>query len=427
MLPKLSDHALRILNIALRFATLVTKLGLTLYMGRYLTLADMGIFGLVSGAVVTLTTVLGMRHDFVVSRELVGATPTVVLRKMRDQAVFYGFNYLALAIVMGVLVAMDASGVTPKVMLAIFVLSVVESCAGMTFLNLTSLGQPLTANTMFFIRAGAWVFPAVALGVLLPAWRTADALFLCWAVGVIVSLIATVWAWRKLPWGEVSRLAVNWAWVREGVKRCAFIWLGSLGTTIGFYIDRFIVAHNLGLDLAGVATFYSSFTTALFALVQSGVLAFTYPKLILLHQEKDEAGFKALAWKLGWQVAVFAGVVAIAIGTAVPLFGNYFGHAILVQEAPTLWLMLFGMWLRANATTLYYVLFARHQDRAIWLGDLLFLVPAFGCNALLVPMIGISGIGWGAIVASLFLLVWRGSYVMNGKGVKSGDALSPTP
>ena len=53
--------------------------------------------------------------------------------------------------------------------------------------------------------------------------------------------------------------------------------------------------------------------------------------------------------------------------------------------------MLFGTWIRANAETLNYILYARHQDRAIWFGNLLFLIPAIGGNALLVPWIGFAG------------------------------------
>jgi hypothetical protein len=56
---------------------------------------------------------------------------------------------------------------------------------------------------------------------------------------------------------------------------------------------------------------------------------------------------------------------------------------------------------------LYLVLFARNQDRAIWLGNLLFLVPAFGCNALFVPFFGLAGIGYGSIAAAAFLMIWR--------------------
>jgi len=82
-----------------------------------------------------------------------------------------------------------------------------------------------------------------------------------------------------------------------------------------------------------------------------------------------------------------------------------------VEYAYVFWLMLAGTWLRSNADMLYLVLFARHQDRAIWLGNLLFLIPSFSCNALFVPFIGLAGIGYGTIASAAFLFLWRAWYV----------------
>jgi O-antigen/teichoic acid export membrane protein len=409
-----SRHLARVANATLRMTSLVAKLCLTLYMGRYLSLADMGVYGLVSGTVIILMEVLGVRLDYVVSREVVGADSSTALIKMRDQALFYGLNYMALAAIMIVLAALDVTGVSGKIMFVIFVLSVVESCANMTYLNIISMGKPLVANMLFFVRSGLWVLPVIGLGLLVPSFRESGAIFIFWALGVIASLVLTLWVWRSMPWHDAVRLPVNWTWIKKGVTRCFFIWVGSVGSTMGFYVARFIVAHNLGLDLAGVATFYSSFTAALFALVQSSVLAFAYPRLIMLHQKHDEDGFRREARNLAWHIALVAGGVAIIMGIVVPLLGRFFHRQILTDEAPTLWLMLFGMWIMCNAATFYYILFARHQDRPIWLGDLLYLIIAFGCNAVLVPLIGFEGIGYSAIIYSLSMWLWRGWHVRYG-------------
>ena len=207
---------------------------------------------------------------------------------------------------------------------------------------------------------------------------------------------------------------IDWHWVKKGVAGCFFIWLGALGSTAGFYVDRFVVAQTLNLDMAGVVTFYSSFNVALITLVQSGVLAFAYPRLIMFHRENDQDGFWHEVRKSAWHVALFAGIVAIAVGICVPLLGRFFHRPILADEAPTLWLMLLGTWMKSNAFTLYYILFARHQDRAIWLGDLLYLIPSFCLNIMLVPIVGFIGIGYSAVITNLFLLVWRMWYVKIG-------------
>lgn len=414
MIKLKSTHISQIANTLLRLATLGAKLGFTLYMGRFLSFADMGTYGLAFGTVMITTMLLGGSLDYVVSREIVDVTPPVALARMRDQAAFYSLNYLALGLVMGALAVSGVTGISGGVMTMIFVLAVIESVANMTYWNMTSLGHPLLANLLLFIRSGAWALVIAFMGILIPSLRNAEIILLSWIVGTSTSLVVTLWAWRHLPWRSLRTIPVDWPWIRKSVKKCFFIWIGMVGLTAGSYVDRFVVAANLNLDLAGVVTFYSSFTVALLTLVQSGILSFTYPRLILSYRRKDSAAFWHEVWKSAWHVAVFAGIIGVIIGVCVPLIGRFFHRQLLVDETTTLWLMLFGMWMQSNAMTLYYILFARHQDRAIWLGNLLYLIPAFGGNAILVPIFGFIGIGYGSVIANAFLLLWRLWYVRIG-------------
>jgi O-antigen/teichoic acid export membrane protein len=141
-------------------------------------------------------------------------------------------------------------------------------------------------------------------------------------------------------------------------------------------------------------------------------LTIAYPKLIRFNSEGNSTAFWQESREVGISVAAFSAVISIGIGTAVPLLGHFIGRQELVSQAPTLWLMLLGIFIRSVAETLYYILFARHQDRPIWLGNLLFLIPAFGFNLLLVPWLGIIGIGFGGILAAVMLLLWRAWFVM---------------
>lgn len=398
---------LQLINIFLRMLPLVAKLALTLYMGRYFTLSEMGIYGLVFGAVVMLCTLLGQSFSFVVARDVVHVTPVVAVHKMRDQALLYTLNYVALALVAFALIITGFGGFAPKVILYVLALAVIEGYSGMMQTNMNSLNQQLMANAMFFVRSGLWVLPAVALGVLLPAYRTVDVVLIAWMMGSGCSIIWTLLYWSKMPWREALRMPVDWHWLKKGLKKSSLIWLGAIGLNVGTYVDRFVVEHYLTLDDVGVVTFYFSFANALLTLMLSGVLAFAYPKLIAMHRDGHTEKFMHETRQAFWQVALGAGVMGILLAVIVPVLGLYTGREALVNSSFTLWLMLFGVWIRSSAETFNYVLYARHQDRAIWLGNLLFLIPAIGGNALLVPILGLPGIGWATVAAASFLLLWR--------------------
>jgi O-antigen/teichoic acid export membrane protein len=398
---------LRLINIGLRLATLVTKFGLTFYLARYLNLADMGTYGLIVGAVMVMNVALGIRLDYSVARDIVGVSQLRALCMMRDQAVFYTLNYLVLALVIILLLLCSAVGDSPKILLYLLILAIIDGFATISYSNLVSLERPLLANVMLFIRAGIWVIPVILLGIAMPAWRTLDHIMVAWVGGTLLSLMVTLWFWRTLPWRSALHTPIDWLWIKGGVKKCVPIWLGSIGLFGGFYIDRFIVGHYLGLDYAGVATFYLSFATSLITLIQSGVLSFAYPRLIRQFRDQDFTAFRRDMSTTYRHVALFAGAMVMILSIGVPWLAQFFAQPKLLQELPTFWLIMAGIWIRANAETLNYILYARHQDRAIWIGNLLFLLPGLLGNLILIPFIGFLGVGISMVLASLSLFAWR--------------------
>src|SRR5690349_2087290 len=158
------EHTAGALSGLLRLASLAAKLGLTLYMGRYLSLTDMGLYGLVFSSVMIATTVLGLRFDYVVSRDLVRTTPEVALAKMRDQTIFYLVNYAAAVAILVPLVAAHLTSLPPRILVYICVLTVTDNYTNLTYVNMNSLEKPLRANALYFIASGLWCFPAIGLG-----------------------------------------------------------------------------------------------------------------------------------------------------------------------------------------------------------------------------------------------------------------------
>ncbi len=397
------------LNIGLRVLSLAAKLLLTLYMGRYLGLADMGVYGLAFSAIMIATVVLGLRIDFVVARDLVGASPFEALRKIRDEMVFFGANYLVFAVFM---LALGLLKVAPPFLLAaVFLISILENISAALYTNLISMGRPVLSTFLFFIRAGLWCFAVVAAGLLWPETRNVESIFIAWAIGEAVSIGLTFWVWRHLPWDKVIRTPIAWDWIKAGVIQCFPVWLGTIGAAMAFSVDRFVVSHFIGLKEVGIITFYSSFATALLSLAQSGIFSFAYPKMIKYHKQGDTEAFWREAWSAGWQVSLFVLVSAGIVGALIPFSAPFFGKPELANEAWALWLILAAIWVRANADTFYYILYARHQDKPLWLGALLFLIPALFGNLLFVPLMGLKGVGVSSILACLTLFFWRLYYV----------------
>lgn len=395
----------KLLNAGIRGLSLTSKLILTLYMGRYLGLADLGIYGLVFAAVTISTAILGVRLDYVVARELVGASRLETTRKIRDQIAFYGINYSLYALV--ALCAYFAKAASAEILSAIFIISIFGNFSGAMATNLVALGSPLFSNFLFFVRSGLWSLIIVGLGLFLPSYRNVETILLFWAMGEVLSVIVNAWAWRRLPWGEASLVPIDWAKIFSAMRTCLPTWLGTIGAIFALSVDRFVVSHFLDIEKVGIITFYGSFSTALLSLVQSGFFAFSYPRMISHFRERNYFSFVAEIKKTGKEAALFVVLAGIGLGFIIPWMGPLLNKPELMEESATLWLMIFAIWLRTNADTFYYALYAMEKDKPLWLGSLLFLVPSVGCNLLFVPYLGLEGTGYSAIVACLFLLLWR--------------------
>ncbi len=402
-----SSQRVRVAIAALRLATFGGKLALTLYMGRYLGLADIGAYGLVFGAVMVFTILLGCRLDYVMSRELVRVPSNTAALKMRDQGVFYLINYLIAAFCSVFLLATDTAAIGTRMLAYVVALTITNSCVDLTYSNLNAMERPLLANALFFIPGGAWCLVAIGLGIVDRDLRTVDTVLTAWFAGNVAYCLATCWALRAMPWREAFRQPINWSWIRRSVRKSFLFWIGMLCLSVGGYVDRFILAHFLGLDEVGIATFYLSLASAVLTLVQATVLAVAYPRLVASHRAGLTETFQRDVQQASRQVLLMATICGLGVALTVPLFGSLLGRPEFATYAPILWLIVAAIWIKANGELLYQILFARHQDRAIWLGNLLYLLPAVATTSLFVWLMGLYGVGVGAIVASLFIYLWR--------------------
>ena len=397
----------RYLNMFVRILPMMAKFVLTIYVGRYFQLTDIGAYGLVTGAVMMLSVVVGQDLIYVVSRDIVGTDSATAFYKMRDQLVWYGMNYLALVVIGCICISIPHFYFSPKIIIYTIILTILESIGTITYSNMNALNLQVRANLLFFTRSGFWVIPVIFVCALEPSLRKVDTIFIFWIGGSAISLLATLWLWRDLPWAVFWSRPVDWVWIKAGVNIGSLIWLGMIGLTCGSFADRFIIAHYLNLKYVGIMTFYSAFTNALLTLTQSGVTAYSMPRMIQYHRDNNQEQFEREARVSSRQVAIGSGLMAVSLSIAVPTMSYVLGLDKFFSNSGIFLLLMFGTWIRSNAEIKGSVLIAIHQDRAVWLGNVLFLIPALGGNLILVPLLGFYGIGYNAVISSSFLLLWR--------------------
>jgi O-antigen/teichoic acid export membrane protein len=412
------------LNFSLRLTSLGGKMMLSLYMARFFGLSDLGVYGLAFGCVMIAVAVFGVRLDYILSREIAGFDPERASASFGTISVFYLANF-AIGIWLAAVFCSGSINAPRGALLLILVLCCLESYANLLFNLIISLGRSTLANALFFVRAGLWTAPAILLSWLYPHLRSAEFILMCWVVGSAASIVLSLpFLYRR---GVRFRLDPQFikSWLGPSLGQVFMVWVGSVATTVGSYLDRFILAHYMPLEQVGVATFYLSFTTPILTLIQSSTVAVNYPQLITLHDAGDEAGYYREFYRLAFLAAALSGGILLMLGLAIPGFAFVTHKAELLANVPGLALLLFATLLRTHAESAYYLLFIERRHTAIWSGNILFLLASWGLNVLLIPRYGVLGLGVAAVISVLILLAWRLWFARRRKGLWAAQAASP--
>src|SRR5690242_841565 len=97
-LPQLARRAAAgSVSLLLRLMSLVGKLALSLYMGRYFALTELGLYGLAFGAVMLAIVLFGFRVDYIVAREILGMGEDKQRRIGSEVALLYLGSFLLAA------------------------------------------------------------------------------------------------------------------------------------------------------------------------------------------------------------------------------------------------------------------------------------------------------------------------------------------
>ncbi|MGG5823774.1 lipopolysaccharide biosynthesis protein [Falsiroseomonas sp. HW251] len=393
------------LPFLLRLASLAGKFGLSLYILRYLSFGDLGLYGLVFSASMIAVVLFGGRIDHDLARRVVGMPAEEGRALLRDQTIFFLLNYAAALPL--VLVFHQLSGETLAFLLLAYLICCLESYSNLLFVTTNFLGRPILANLAFFVRAGLWAFIVIGIGLLVPSTRVLWFVLALWVAGTAASIALNLIWLDVARWPGLRAVPLDRARIRHALRISFPIWIGSIGLAGGSYLDRFVLGAFLDLKAVGLATFYTSFTAAIVTLVSSGVLNVVAPKLVASAARGDAGGYDRELRRAGLTVTALGTTLCLLVLAGVGQVAS-----LLQQREIEATLLAFGLLMAATvvrlvAETAFFGLYSRHKDRAIWLGNTGFLAASLLLNLMLVPWLGLTGLGIAAILANLFLLAVR--------------------
>ncbi|MFV0437385.1 MAG: lipopolysaccharide biosynthesis protein [Desulfopila sp.] len=352
----------QVTNLALRSITLASKFLLIFFLARFLTPAELGLYGLLAATISYSLYWLGFDFYTYSTRELLKLPKNQWGGMLKSQVAFTVVLY---GVFCPMFLLLFVFGALPWFVACwFFVLLILEHLNQELMRLLVALSEPLTAGWVLFFRSGAWAVVATVLMYVVVGFRNLETVFLCWIAGGFFGVVIAAWRLRILGMGGWQK-RVDWSWIHRGVRVALPLLVATLAIRGLFTIDRYWLEALTGLEVLGAYVLFMGIGNAMMSFLDAGVFAFMYPALIGAYQQGQREVFRANAQRLLIQTVIFTVVfVAIAMVCIDPLLGWLAKPVYRAQEGLFLWILL-AISLYAIGMVPHYVLYAQGYDHPL--------------------------------------------------------------
>jgi O-antigen/teichoic acid export membrane protein len=393
-----------IVIVVMRASTIASKLGLAIFIGRYLDLSSLGLYGLAAGAVAIGPVVISMGMVHPIMREAVTLNTGQLTNNLRH---YWCFTTAAYALVLAFAVLVTITFGASELWSLVIVIMLFEHIGNDVFQLLSNLERPVLANINVFLRGAAWILVYIPIAIWEPAFRSITVLFEFWLAGSVSAFLLFVWTSRSWRWKETFLLPFEPAWITEKIKSAFILYISDLSFIASQYLDRYLVTLFLGLRLAGVYFLYWSAANAVSTFVSIAVLQIQRPRLIKAHHDGGTPAHRQLTTRFMRTTISATAVFTAATGCAFYVLLPYLKQPAVADYLAAFWLIMAGMALRNIADFGAMALFTAHRDRVMTLTNVTAAIVLTLAQGLLLPAAGLYGAGAAILLTFSAMALWR--------------------
>jgi len=384
-------------GISSRAISIVGKFLLVFYLARFLSLAELGIYGVFTTTVTLSVYLVGAEFYTYSTRELLVARRDQQPILIRDQAIFHLLMYM---LILPALISVFLLDFLPFDLIVFFYTILV-----MTHLMqdihriLIALSHATEAYIVSAISNGVWTIPAIVGGVLFPQLRTLNFVLICWAISaclaaLIGSLLLMRWKLLKL-----TLETINWHWIWKGLTICYKFFLASIAYRIIDLSSRYIIQFFAGDSAVGVYTLFGSITKILPDFVFAGLVVVIFPRLVASFEQHNIEGYEFQLSRLKKAVITSSILLTPLFAAGIFLVIPILDRQELYSELPAYFALLLSAVIITLSFVPHYVLYAKKDDNQILLATVLGAALSILLNLLWIPRYGLFGAAGAAALS----------------------------
>ncbi|UHM89922.1 lipopolysaccharide biosynthesis protein [Rahnella victoriana] len=382
--------------LGIRGATLASKFLLIIFMAKEFSIKDIGVYALVVSGISYLGYLLGFDFYTYSSREVVVGSREYKSGKIKNQFSFYFSLYVAVIII--TTFTYYAVGFESKYIYLFCVILILEHFSQEVMRLLVIFGMPILANIQFFVRGGLWAYLFI-IYMLCGNNASLEKLWFFWLFGDLLSLLFIVPIFRIISLSSYLSSRVDWRWIFRGLKVCMPLLLATLALRGIFTADRYLINTFSNKTDVGAYSYFSSFSAALMAFVDAGVVVIFYPKLVKYYKNSDLKSFDECKKKFYKSVIITGSLVSACLAIIVPLISYYLHKSDLVAHQGVFYVLLLGAFIYCISLVPHFELYAKGMDRQIIVSTVISFLLGLVTMSILGFYFSSYGIAFGQLIA----------------------------
>jgi len=376
----------------MRVGVAAAKALLAFYTARFLSLADLGIYGLLIAGTTIVPAVAGFGMTDWIARKVVDvpraeAIDLIVARLSLTVCVHLVVQPLALGLdlLLGQPIPIELALMGGLILLF-------EHIGSESNDLLVARRRVLLSQTLSFLRAAVWPLLVITIGLLVPAARTLTFMLTVWLIVVALNALVLLGLFYSRTRTFLVPVHLRPLW--QQLRGSWVLYVRDLSNMVSIFSDRFIISTVLGLELTGVYTLFWSIANVIYSVVVVGLLLTQVAPLVDAARRGYEQ-FNAVKRRIQIELAGWIVLLAAGAAIATPLLLPFLQRPLLQANLTVFWIVLFAMIMRIAADGYGFALLALQRDRAIAIVAVLGAIMSAAATAVLTSLMGL----WGAAVA----------------------------
>ncbi len=385
------------------------RMVLALFMARYLSFADIGVFSLLIGLTGLLPGAAGLGLSYFVNRTIIGMPGERAIPFARDRLLITAVCGMVSALGLGAAAAFGQV-VLPVNPWLCGMLIVIEMVGFDLHLLLIARHRAMAANLLLFVRSAFWIPIYMAVAYLFSPLRTIEALVITWLCGLIIYGAATLLFFRSaFTSRSFWKTPFDFGWLRMIAPRAMSIWLSDFALAVGQNIDRFIISSFLGIAAAGVYYFYFSIANAAFLVAQSATTQPYMPKLRIMFSGDQAVEFVSAVNRCLKKLVLFSlATFSLAeVGTIVLV--KFLNRSELESQYYVMPIILLGMMSKTVNEYLGIVDYIMEKDFRFIIMNIFLFLTVISVTIGLTMIYGLIGAALGVVLTMTLFAVARGT------------------